>query len=347
MGSYPPERPDITGLPDDDGTAEEDLWFLPGPMDEEPDPLSPLPRAEADERAQIAAWDVAQGAQALLLARVAARFGAFDERLRRGPEGWRHRLALIEASELSWLTGRRVSTDRLGLWHAMRISAASDDTGALQRSAWAFRRLAGGPGPEPDMARFLGRQESRGYALLSDKIAAWTAIMTEAGVLHPIVRAGFAACLWPLAGIGAGDDMLEGAVVARRISALEGQGGALFIPVRVGGSGGLRSGDDPAERLRRWLQATEQGLIQAMRHIDQLDRWEIAARDRATRLSGRTPSRLIDVFCSWPLVTAPMAETLAGVSRAAIQRNLAWLDAQGLVKEVTGQGRFRVWRAVL
>ena len=238
MGSYPPEKPDITGSPDDDGIAEEDLWFLPGAPEEEPNHLSPLSRAASDERAQIAAWEEAQANHAAQLARVAARFGAFDERLRRGPEGWRHRLALIEASELSWLTGRRVSSDRLGLWHAMRISAASDDTSALQRSAWAFRRLAGGPGPEPDMARFLGRQEGRTHDRLSDKIAAWTAIMTEAATLHPIVRAGFASCLWPLAGIGAGGDLLEGAVVARRISASEGQGGALFLPVRIGGAGG-------------------------------------------------------------------------------------------------------------
>jgi len=42
-----------------------------------------------------------------------------------------------------------------------------------------------------------------------------------------------------------------------------------------------------------------------------------------------------------------MAEELTGASRAAVQRNLACLEALGLVKEVTGQGRYRVWRAVL
>lgn len=87
--------------------------------------------------------------------------------------------------------------------------------------------------------------------------------------------------------------------------------------------------------------------MRAMRHIDQLERWEIKARDQASSLSGRTLPRLIELFCNWPLVSAPMAEQLIGVSRAAIQRNLAWLETQGLVKEVTGQGRFRVWRAVL
>jgi DNA-binding MarR family transcriptional regulator len=42
-----------------------------------------------------------------------------------------------------------------------------------------------------------------------------------------------------------------------------------------------------------------------------------------------------------------MAETLIGVSRAAVQRNLAWMEARGLIYEVTGQGRFRMWRAAV
>ena len=46
----------------------------------------------------------------------------------------------------------------------------------------------------------------------------------------------------------------------------------------------------------------------------------------------------------WPLVSAPMAEALTSSSRAAIQRNLSWMEAQGLVRELTGQGRYRMWR---
>ncbi|KMK64466.1 helix-turn-helix domain-containing protein, partial [Puniceibacterium sp. IMCC21224] len=47
----------------------------------------------------------------------------------------------------------------------------------------------------------------------------------------------------------------------------------------------------------------------------------------------------------WPVVSAPMAETLTGASRAAVQRNLAWMETRGLIREVTGQGRYRMWRA--
>lgn len=64
-------------------------------MDEELDYLLPGPRSEPSETVR--------------LARVAGRLGALDDRLRRGPSGWRHRLALIEAAELSWFVGDRVS----------------------------------------------------------------------------------------------------------------------------------------------------------------------------------------------------------------------------------------------
>ena len=42
-----------------------------------------------------------------------------------------------------------------------------------------------------------------------------------------------------------------------------------------------------------------------------------------------------------------MAEALTGASRAAIGRNLAWMEGQGLIREVTGQGRFRMWCAAI
>jgi DNA-binding IclR family transcriptional regulator len=39
-----------------------------------------------------------------------------------------------------------------------------------------------------------------------------------------------------------------------------------------------------------------------------------------------------------------MAEALTGASRAAVQRNLVWMEARGLIRELTRQGRYRMWR---
>ena len=55
--------------------------------------------------------------------------------------------------------------------------------------------------------------------------------------------------------------------------------------------------------------------------------------------------RLIATLADWPLVSAPMAETETGASRAATQRNLDRLTGAGLIREVTGQGRYRLWTA--
>ena len=68
------------------------LWFLPGPMEEEPHYLPPGPRAEVRETTVLDDWRRAEAGHAARLARVAGRIGALDDRLKRGPEGWRHRL---------------------------------------------------------------------------------------------------------------------------------------------------------------------------------------------------------------------------------------------------------------
>lgn len=81
--------------------SEDDLWFLPGPIDDESDYLPPGPRAEPRETEVFDDWRRAEAGHAAHLARVAGRIGALDDRLKRGQEGWRHRLALMEAADLS------------------------------------------------------------------------------------------------------------------------------------------------------------------------------------------------------------------------------------------------------
>ena len=114
------------------------------------------------------------------------RLGALDDRLRRGPSGWRHRLALIEAAELSWFVGDRVSPDRLALWIALRLSGAQEDSGALSRVGWAVRRLTGGPGPEAGLADFLDRRDPENIAddaeRFTDRADGWLALMGAADI---------------------------------------------------------------------------------------------------------------------------------------------------------------------
>ena len=45
-------------------TSEDDLWFLPGPMEEEPDRLPPGPRAESRETEVLDDWRLAEAGNA-------------------------------------------------------------------------------------------------------------------------------------------------------------------------------------------------------------------------------------------------------------------------------------------
>ena len=328
-------------------TSEDDLWFLPGPMEEEPDYLPPGPRAELRETAVLDEWRSAEAGNAARLARVAGRIGALDDRLKRGPEGWRHRLALIEAADLSWFVGDRIGSERLALWISLRLSGVQDDTAALARVGWAVRRLTDGPGPEVDLYSFLDRRDPENMAdeaePFANRAGSWLDMMAQAADLHPITRACMGLHLWSLAGLGQQGDRMEAAVTASRIAASEGKG-AIFAPLAMGGAGGLRAEGSPTERFARWLDGMETACLTAMRHLDDIEVWSARAEAVMTRLSGKTPPALRAVLTEWPLVSAHMAETLTGASRAAVQRNLAWMQAHGLIREVTGQGRFRMWR---
>ena len=328
-------------------TSEDDLWFLPGPMEEEPDYLPPGPRAELRETAVLDDWRKAEAGNAARLARVAGRIGALDDRLRRGPKGWRHRLALMEAADLSWFVGDRIGPDRLALWISMRLSGVQDDTAALARVGWAVRRLTGGLGPEVDLSAFLDRRDPENLGVeaepFAERAGGWLDLMAQAADLHPVTRACMGFHLWSLAGLGQHGDRMEAAVTAARIVASEGKG-ALFAPLAMGGAGGLRSGGPPADRLSRWLDGMETACLTAMRHLDDIEAWSARAEAEMSPLSGRTPPALCAVLTEWPLVSAPMAEALIGASRAAVQRNLAWMEARGLIHEMTGQGRYRMWR---
>jgi len=353
-----------------------DLWFLPGPLEDEPDHLPPGPASEAKESEIVDAWRAAEAGQAAQLARVAARLGILDERLRRGPAGWRQRLALIEASELSWLTQDRIGLDRLSLYMALRVSTATDDAQALYRIGWTVRRLAGGPeliglrSGVADLEAFLDRRDRPGQGerfeetkaparviemmdreAFENRAATWLAMMDHGEDLHPVTRACMGFHLWHVAELSPIDDPLEAAVTAARVAVVDltssnSVPGTIFAPIAMGGGGGFRAIGDPAARLARWLNAIESAVFAALRRLEEIEAWAVAAEETMAPLSGKTPPKLRELFTSWPLVSVQMAEKLTGAHRATVQRNIDWMEERGLVREVTGQERYRMWRIV-
>ena len=98
-------------------------------------------------------------------------------------------------------------------------------------------------------------------------------------------------------------------------------------------------------RAARAAVASHRAVLSALMTLDRLAAWRARAEADTADLSGRTPVRLIAALLACPMLGAAEAEADTGASRAAVQRNLDLLARRGLVREVTGQGRFRVWTA--
>ena len=350
----PDEDPDAVGPPsiyDTDPPEDDDLWFLP-PEDVEAteDFLPPGPKADQRLLFDPRDWRAAQSELSFELADLAATFGALDERLRAGPKGWTHRLALMDVSDLGWWTGDRISVDRLALWTGLRIGATGDDVQALFRAGWAVRRLTSGPSPseggwEAGLTAFLDRM-AQGIEEIPEAVADLAEVMRNADGLHPVTQAAIGFHAWRALSQGIGQDT-EAAIIAARHAATMGRGGAMFMPLALSGPGALRGMGEPNEKLAAWIRGTGQAALAALLHLDRVSAWDRRAREATSELSGRTPPRLIDVLTAWPMVSAPLAQELTQASRAAVQRNIDRFTRRGLIREVTGQGRYRVWTAAL
>ncbi len=341
MGRHAPEdaenRQDDPALSIYDAGPQEEPWFVPPPPDVSDTAWDmPGPRAARPGPA-VSDWLAAEAGQGRALARAAAAFARLDERVAAGPAGLVRRLALTEASAISWAAGGRVAEDRLALHDLDRADMARDDAGALAAAHWALRRLEGGPGPEAP--GFPG-----GDGLAEDP--AWLRWQAGQGALAealPLVRAAAAFPLWRAEGLGA--DVLEPAVIAARIG---GAGGRTlpFLPL-ARSAAPYTVGGSADDRLASWARAAETGALRALMDLDRLAAWATRAREATAAMSGRTPGLLIDALLASPALSAGMAARLTGASRPGIRRNIARLAEAGMVQEITGQGRFRFWRAAV
>lgn len=288
---------------------------------------------EAHPTSDFCDWADAQANEAVSLAQTAAAFGALDERLANAPAGYRLRLAIAEASAQSGAISDPVSVERIALWHGEHLAGQAAEVPPLVRAGQAARALLGPVGrPDTPLHDDIGERRNRPN-------------------LHPISRA--ARHFWQRIDSlpdPAPTQVIEGAVHAARVAAADARGGATFLPLAIGGTldaVGLMRGLPHRARLQSWLAGAEEGCLAALARIDQLNAWQQRADRAIDALSGRTPGRLVAVFATWPVVSARMAEEKSAVSRAAVQRNIDRLVDAGLIREITGQGRYRLWAALL
>jgi len=329
---------------------EDDLWFLPGPPIDEAPTDPPWRLAERQAIFEARDWRRAEGAQGRALARAAAAFARLDARMTIGHHGtgFATRMAYSEASALLWAQGDWVPPDKIALYGLLRESALKDAR-LLSRADWAVRRMLGAGLPE-DLGGFLGRHkveydglEAVGYNPTLRRIGEeedWQAARKELSDCHGITQAAALFAAWRAFGLSAPNDALEAGVAAGKIGGVEGRN-MRFLPMATGGA--IGRGGAVADRLARWYAAVENACLKAEMELDKLALWAEKAEAATIGLSGKTPPLLIKALLETPALTAGMVSAATGSDKATARRNLNAFAELGLIREITGQGRYRVW----
>ncbi len=340
-----------------DPPPEEDLWFLPAPPEDVAPTDMPWQIADREVSVDPGQWQAGEAAQYRGLVSAVQAVARFGERLAQAPDGLGARFALGSVSAVLRTEGGWISPEQIALYRALRV-ATDDAARDLARASWAVHRLtgraAGPPDPQEGLHAFLGRnivpdpQDLPGVerptgpelAALSDR---WTAGVAALQGCHPLTRAGFAFALWRGLGVTPFDELLEPSVMAMLVGS---HGLAPFLPLSAGWrfdrpAASARGG--AGARLAVFYGAVQSGALKALTELQRLSDWQMRARQRTADLSGRTPPLMIDVFLRLPVLSAELMAQTIGCSRPSARRNLAQFEARGLIREVTGQSRYRFW----
>ena len=343
-------------LYDPEETSEEDLWFLPGdPEDRAPTDL-PLPSSKRRLRIERDEWIAAEGELGRNLADAASSLGRLDERFRHTPAAQR-RLAIQSAGAALEMQGDWLPSEELALYLAFR-TGAGEQGHTLSQADWSIRRLLGDLDPRGDLNGYLGRHATDHDGLIDldlfgepargdefqDLSRRW--LETVDGLsdfwAHPLTRAGAAFHLWRMAGISEPGAVIEAYTLAADLST-DTCKSLSFAPASLGSRSDLLMGGSAKERLKGWYKAVMDGCARALLELERLETWKKRANDETSDLSGRTPVLIIEQMMTQTLMSAEMLSASTGASKAAVRRNMATLEERGLVREVTGQGRYRFW----
>ncbi len=312
-----------------------------------------FPQRPAPDLAQPALWRAAQAQLATELAGAAMAVGRLDALLAASgadAAGAIRRTALIEVEEIMWAQGTPLPRDEIG--RDLMEARAGTDLDAMAQARWAIRRLEG-RGDPADLRGFLGLHRLSDADLTlpgarpvgADFDASAAALMTAAGGyadLHPLARAPALRLLWRRADLSPPELLAESAVWTARQMA-QGCEALPFVPLSRHGRGVWIESGDPLRRLARQLDAVRRGADGARVQMQQLTAWAAQARAATAPIKGHNLARVIAVLVARPLASAAMVEQDAGISRMTAERLLMKMQTMGLIREVTGARRFRLW----
>ncbi|WP_461404244.1 helix-turn-helix domain-containing protein [Falsiruegeria mediterranea] len=350
--------------PDED-PSDEDLWFLPGPPDEDDASDTPWPIAPRSMSLDPTVWLEAERAQYRALLATAQAVERYAERLRHFPQQVKERFALATVSAVLRSEGVWLGPERIALYQALRI-ATGDTARDLSRASWAMRRLMARPvqggGPTDGAHHFLGRThqtdaqdlpgEGRPTGFELEAIGQdWSDTVASLHAAHPLTRAAYAFAQWRAHDITPWDELLE-PTIAAVILGREGLGDvATFLPLadshRFDRHGLTDNAGGAQARLEVFFTAIRQGALNANMELERLADWRARAERVTSHLSGRTPGALIETMMKYPIASVELVSEDTGCSRPSARRNLNIFADLDLVREVTGQDRYRFWAAQL
>lgn len=331
-------------------------WFEPS---DDADPaFSPLPRADRRVLLDPAAWRAAEKTCAVDLAQAAMAIGRLDGLLAGLDENMRAgmiaRLALTEVEAMLWAAGTPIPQEVL--IRDLADAPASVDLEALALARWAIGRLQG-RGRLEALRDFLGLHragQGRGDsdllrpsgAAFDDEAEGFAAGLAALEGCHAITRAAYGLRLWRLTDLSPDGHQLEAMCWAARAMA-DSAGPLVMVPMGQAGRRVWTIGGDAEEFLRTWCGAIAAGCEAGFRVIRQLTEWADGARRATARIKGGNAALVIDALVVHPVLSAMVLESTTGLSRDTAERLLARLQGLGLVREITGGTRFRLWTAVL
>ena len=307
----------------------------------------------------LSPWIAAQAAQAPALARAAREVGRLEATLAAltpaEAQGAHQRLALSEVEAMLWAQGIILRRDEIG--RDLMAARADADPEAMRLARWAVRRLDG-QGAQTDLAAFLGLQrraagEPPQIAGLNLRVqgdafaaaaAGFLARVSALADLDPLARGPLVAVLWRVAGLSPPEQLVEPAIWAARHMAQDSDGLRFVVLGRHGRRVWPGIGT-AADRLAAHLRAVASGAHEGRAMIRRIAAWGTRARAATAAVKGDNAARVIAVLAARPLVSALEAEAQAGVSRPTAERMLRRLSDLGLIREVTGHRRFRLWTA--
>lgn len=341
----------------DNSDSDDDLWFLPGPPEDMAPTDPPWPVELRGPQFDVTEWGRAETVLGQQLAVAAASIARLDERLHWGPKGLCERLALMEVADQLWAQGDWVAPEKLALYRSLRLSTVQNAR-VLSQADWALRRLMSFRGPENGLARFLGRHEAErdGLAEVGKRPFGkdferlekhWNALQDESVHLHFLTRAAVGFFSWRLLGLSEPGAVLEPMAAVSSTTKEAGFLELSFLPVALGDKYLFGQNGKAEKLLRLWFVAIDNACKRALLHLDRLTDWSNRAGLKTNDLSGRTPPILLEALLQYPLVSVEMVVNSTSVSKVSAQRNLALLQGRGLVREVTGQARYRFWTAAV